>query len=417
MKFDISDVARINGLQIIKRTKGAETFCVCPFCGDRRGKFSYVINKGKKSNIYRCFSCEAGGNMFDLHKKLTGESFESATDIAKDIYKKLGDTPAEKTYVPDKIEEADRATDKEISDCYYALLKELTLKPEHLADLKRRGFSDADIKRFRFKSTPKDTWKVCRNLYYKKVKMRGVPGFYMKNGKWDLRICGDGYLCPVFDADTNYITGFQIRVDKPISKSKYLWVSSAGMKFGVGSGAKCTLLSGKRRDIVVITEGVLKATIIFTLLGGEVTVVGIPGISSLGCLSEVLDRFKGQAYVIEAFDMDKKETSEVLKLSKEMDERHLSLDDVKSDEHFHKLVVQRRIWDASEKLRETLSCDFGLNSHSLIWDYKDCVWSENYKGLDDFLCANPDMAKPMLKYFDELQKKDAKLRAALEKIS
>ncbi len=92
-RFNIDDVARINNIQIIHE-RGGETFAVYPFCGNKTGKFSYIVSKGTKKNIYHCFSCEAKGNAIDLHIKLSGENFgegEQAYKLAaKDIFKRLG---------------------------------------------------------------------------------------------------------------------------------------------------------------------------------------------------------------------------------------------------------------------------------------------------------------------------------------
>lgn len=418
MEFNIGDVARIHGLVPIRAPKGSEIFCECPFCGDRRGKFSYILNKGDKKNIYKCFACDEGGNMFDLHVRLSGKTFGSSSEIAKDIYQQLegGEVPAsspKKEFVP-AVTESKRATNEEISACYYALLKELTLKEEHHLDLIRRGLDDETIARYRFKSVPtyKEARAICETLYRKHIKMEGVPGFYRNGKRWALWLPGKGYFCPVFDGDKNLILGFQIRLDTPLDGTKYLWLSSAGKDGGVGSGAIPTLLPGRHRECIIVTEGILKATIIYSMLRGQITVVGVPGIKSLDSLGMALKRFESNSYVIEAFDMDKMMTSELSDLNKKRLAEGLDWDKIpsKKDNPYHKLLVQHRIMLSADKLREYILENFDLYSHPMKWDCDGEFWKGNFKGLDDFLLDNEEYINPMIDYLLNLAHEDEEIR-------
>lgn len=372
--FNIADVAAIHGIEIIK-DKGSEVFAVCPFCGDRRGKFSYIVQKGDKSNIYNCFACDAHGGVLDLHMKLSGNAYGSNANkqAAKEIFQAInGNMEYKKSHESAKsipvCHEAEKASDGRISEVYYAFLKQLTLKDEHKADLVRRGLTETDIKRFRFRSTPdiKQKYDAIRHLLEEGYDLEGVPGFYLnKKNQWDFKISGVGYFCPVYDGEYNLITGFQIRVDKPVNKAKYLWVSSCGCEKGVSSGAVSTFLPGKMNHSVIITEGILKATVIYSLLNGDVSVIGVPGVKSIKGLEDYLDRYKGNAYVFEAYDMDKA---------------------VKTDDP-HEKEKTERIAEAAEKLKEMCQ-EYNIDTHSLTWDFDEKgYWKENFKGLDDFLLS------------------------------
>lgn len=372
--FNIADVAAIHGIEIIK-DKGSEVFAVCPFCGDRRGKFSYIVQKGDKSNIYNCFACDAHGGVLDLHMKLSGNAYGSNANkqAAKEIFQAInGNVEYKKSHESAKnipvCHEAEKASDGRISEVYYALLKQLTLKDEHKADLVRRGLTETDIKRFRFRSTPdiKQKYDAINHLLEEGYDLEGVPGFYLnKKNQWDFKISGAGYFCPVYDGEYNLITGFQIRVDKPVNKAKYLWVSSCGCEKGVSSGAVSTFLPGKMNQSVIITEGILKATVIYSLLNGDVSVIGVPGVKSIKGLEDYLDRYKGNAYVFEAYDMDKA---------------------VKTDDP-HEKEKTERIAEAAEKLKEMCQ-EYNIDTHSLTWDFDEKgYWKENFKGLDDFLLS------------------------------
>lgn len=370
-KFTIADVARIHGLQEIK-SNGTETYCHCPFCGDRRGKFSYIVEKGSKRNMYHCFKCDEQGSAIDLHIKLSPLTDYSGDDgykkAVRDIFSAInGDEIIAALHRKDqdkpKTKEAQKTSDVIISKVYYALLSELELREEHKKDLLKRGLSETDIKRFRFKSTPKNPKAICKTLVNKGYNLEGVPGFYMENGAWTLRIVNQGYLCPVYDGAYNYIIGFQIRVDKPFNGAKYLWVSSAGKEKGTSPGALTTYLPGKNANVCIITEGILKAIIVYSLLKGEVTVMGIPGTNSYKSSSSYFQRMNSFGFVFEAYDMDK-------------------LMNAKTEEEKKKTTT---INDCAKNMRSLVE-DYNLGVHPLIWDYDEKkLWKGNFKGLDDFL--------------------------------
>lgn len=418
-RFDIADVARINGIQIL-RERGGETFAVCPFCGNKAGKFSFIVSKGNKKNIYHCFSCEAKGNAIDLHMKLSGENFgtgENAFKLAaKDIFKKLSNGAwaeyARPIVAEEKVNEAEKADKETVSATMFAILKYCGLKERHKKDLLKRGLSETDIKRFLFKSCPSDTRTMCSHLLDRGFTLEGVPGFYKdRYGKWNFSVAKDGYLCPVFDGDKNLITGFQVRLDRPKDGAKYLWVSSAGKECGTGSGAMCTLLPGKNRECIILTEGILKATVIYALLKGQVTVIGVPGIKSLIHLKDVIERFRGIAYVIEAFDMDKGLTKELYPLYMEMLKTGVPMNT--TNEKYHGVVKQQRIAWAAEALCTKLLSEFSLDSHDLRWDTRGRFWNGNIKGLDDFLLSYEDKDR-FVQYIEQMAKDDLKMREFLK---
>ena len=370
--FNIADVAAIHGVEVIKQ-KGGEIFAVCPFCGDRRGKFSIVIEKGNKKNIFHCFNCGEHGGSIELHKRLSSEDYSDADGTkraAKDIFNALnGNVTFSSNH--DKVlsavtttTDAERQSDEGISAVYYALLNELTLKDEHKKDLVRRGLTEEDIKRFRFRSTPelKEKYRIINHLLRIGLKLEGVPGFYLnKKGKWDLNIPTEGYLCPVFNG--NLIVGFQIRADKPLDKRKYLWLSSSGKQKGVSSTSPVTFLPGQNAGVVIITEGILKASVIYSLLKGTVSVIGVAGVNVIDGIKKYLEKWNGNVYAFIAYDMDKAvKTNDAKELEK-----------------------TQRIAEAEMKLKD-LVAEYNIDSHILTWDFdKDKYWKGNYKGLDDFL--------------------------------
>lgn len=412
-RFNIADVARIHGVRIIRERNG-EIYAVCPFCGNDRGKFSYIVKKGKRQNIYHCFSCDAGGTAIDMHMKLSNNDYSGADGYKKaalDIFRSInGDSTLEnhhkqaeeKAQKYETEDNMERASDGQCSAVYYAMLNNLTLRDEHKEDLLKRGLTEEDIKRFRFRSTPQNGFFVCKKLIAKDYKMDGCPGFYVDKKNWDMSIPAKGYFCPAFDGEMNFITGFQIRVDNPTKKfGKYLWFSSSGKNCGVTSGALSTYLPGENDRCIIITEGILKAIVIYCLLGGKVTVIGVPGIGNIASLECFLSRYENNAYAIIAYDMDNRyRVSDVpllQKAEKIAKSENLSLDEVfekeEYKEEFRELKKTKKRANARDLLIKKVE-EYNIGVHSLTWDTtKDGYWNGNYKGLDDFLRDYPQKDK------------------------
>ena len=91
--------------------------------------------------------------------------------------------------------------------------------------------------------------------------LKGVPGFYMLDGKWKVNFTPAlaGILIPVMSRE-GYIQGFQIRLNKPIRDSKYMWFSSQGKECGSSPGSPVHFIGDDPlAKTVVLTEGCLKS--------------------------------------------------------------------------------------------------------------------------------------------------------------
>lgn len=390
--FNILDVATIKHMTPVKHWKQGRNYAyVCPGCGDTRGKFSVKLGSGQEKDGYRCFVCNIHGGKWDLWKMLSEQDGsisageydgpDAYTKMACDVFRAMrGETSfADAHYATVKAaaeqeEEAEPASDEVCSRANYTLLKMLPLKEAHKQDLLRRGLSEEEIKRFRFKSIPDNT-SVVRKLLKAGVDLNGVPGFYKnRRDQWTMALPGSkddngkwhpdsGYFCPAFDGETNLLLRMQERMDVPKDGKKYTWLTSAGRKNGVSSGTVATYLPGNHGDTVIITEGILKATVIYCLLQYEVTVIGVPGISNLKCLESYLERIPHDAVVFEAYDM----------------ERYGEAHDEKDERRFKNCL------EYAGKL-SSLCESYGHAVHHLRWDYDETgVWKQTYKGLDDFL--------------------------------
>lgn len=96
-----------------------------------------------------------------------------------------------------------------------SIVDRLSLHPDDLADLQRRGFSPEEIELSGFKSVDKYQ-KLNQEISY------NLPG--VANTKNNLINKDEGYLCPIYDVDGNLVA-FQIRIRNPQDGNRYKWLS------------------------------------------------------------------------------------------------------------------------------------------------------------------------------------------------
>jgi hypothetical protein len=166
---------------------------------------------------------------------------------------------------------------------YGALLRKLSLSCAHRQDLHRRGLSEAEIKRYGYRTLPpggrEELAAKLVERFGSKVCM-GVPGLYANKGdpsRWSLAGAA-GLLVPVRDTKGR-ILALKVRADDAGDGSKYTYMSSS-KHGGPGAGAQVhvSLSDGPDENAVRLTEGELKADVATTLTG--VLTVSIPGVSS-----------------------------------------------------------------------------------------------------------------------------------------
>ncbi len=351
--FGIEDVTRLLGLTV-RRSCGNGVYTDCPFCGDRRGKMN--INYVK--NVWRCNYCDASGGTLQLYASLKGVS----TPVA---YREICDALLNGTVLSEDVEhkrkeaipESIRAASDVLHATYSALLGELKLTQTHREHLREvRGLTDEEIDRLGFRSTP--PFCLCRSLTERLINLgytvRGVPGFYEKDGNWTVNFGSytAGILLPAKDTGGRII-GFQIRLDAPLrdrdgkSGTKYVWFSSAGKQSGCSPGSPVHLIGDAHAGTVYVTEGILKADIVHCITGR--TFAAIAGANNLSSLDGVFRELSagGTGLIIEAHDMDK----------------------------YQNAAVER----GANAIRQ-LALKYGM-------DCKRLTWNPNYKGIDEWQLA------------------------------
>ena len=262
----------------------------------------------------------------------------------------------------------------------------LQLLPQHRNDLLSRGLTETEVANMEalgYKSTcAEESVAIARKLLKRGFRLEGVPGFFMNyHGDWEIAFYqkNNGYLCPVW-SDEGLLIAFQIRLDVPYQKRKYVWLSSAKMEKGCSPGSPVSFSGVLNSPVVYVTEGVLKAEAAYQRTGQPY--LGNPGVSAYKELELALNRLKahGVKVVIEANDMDK-----CIRLHCDRAYSEACADCEGSSHECPKKREKRdhirkgclKLYEICEKL--------GLICKRAVWDTDDeGYWQENYKGIDDW---------------------------------
>lgn len=396
--YNILDVANLCGIRLL-RSHGSNYRGVCPFCGSSEGFDITLERGGQKKNVFKCLrvSCQAGGNMYQLYARLNGIN-EADPDYWKEvdnqIKEKLG-MDYQPAPVIDTGEFKGERTAEEKDAVYRAMYSMLSLSDLHKEKLRQRGIPEKYFTQFR--STPihwEERKRICRKLISSGYSLKGIPGFYLNDfGHWDMNLWekNAGYFCPAQDENGN-IVGFQIRLDQPSKKTKYIWFSSPRKNMGASAKAETAWYGLKRQTkTLIITEGVLKAFVIFLYAPKGCAIAGIPGIMQKTAVKEVLEKAKALGYekIVEAYDMDK--FLPVLCRGDMDTDKCLACECACAC--FRKQPCK---WKQQKRKGLQSSCEFlkqnalhmGFAFEQLVWEMdKDGNWTEKNKGYDDFLVA------------------------------
>ena len=395
--FTITDVGALLGVQRLPGGDENSYNVVCPFCGDERGKCNFVvIKKGEIVNVYHCFHCGAGGNMLTLYADLQGiygenRYLKSYWMIQEELPMGIKECRIRQKQVLQREkrcrEKLSEPVDYEQRDqVYREMLKLLKLSFSHKADLRRRGLTEAEISRMEqlgYRSIcAEDSVSIARRLIRSGCNLKGVPGFFVnRNHDWEIAFYpkNSGYLCPVWSFD-GLLTAFQIRLDVPYQKRKYVWLSSAKLDKGCSPGSPVSLSGDPDGQRVFVTEGILKAEVTHQRTGE--TYIGNPGVLNHKELRQMLIRLKGRGLqeVVEANDMDK-----LMRLACRKDYGTVCRTCSESGTECPKKKEKReQIRKGCLKLYEICE-ELSLTCRRAVWDVDaEGMWKEQYKGIDDW---------------------------------
>ena len=214
---DIVDV--ISGYVRLQK-KGSSYFGLCPFHNEKSPSFSV----SRQKQMYYCFGCGAGGNVFTFLMEYENYSFVEAV---KYLAERAGISLPEAEYSKEAKQRADLKTsilevNKQAAKYFYVQLKS-EKGTQAYTYLKDRGLSDGTITAFGLGYSNKyrdDLYKYLRKLGYSEelIRQAGLVNTDERQGVYDK--FWNRVIFPIMDANSRVI-GFEGR-GRCDGKPKYL---------------------------------------------------------------------------------------------------------------------------------------------------------------------------------------------------
>lgn len=166
---DASDIVRVVGEHVALKPKGREFVCICPFHDDRNPSMCVVPAK----QIFHCFVCGAGGDVFSFIQKYHAMGFREALEF---LAQRAGIELTKRQAPRDRAEgEASPGVTKadilRANETAQGFFQAILTHPEHgvgaRAFIDRRGISPAMVERFGIGASP-DRWDGLAMMVEKK---------------------------------------------------------------------------------------------------------------------------------------------------------------------------------------------------------------------------------------------------------
>lgn len=210
------DIVDLIGEYVQLKKQGRNYFGLCPFHGENSPSFSVSTEK----QIFHCFGCGAGGNIFTFLMDIEGYSFvESAKVLAE-----KGNVPLEveinkdskRSNMPAGAQQMVEAHDL-LRKFYHHLLVNTKEGQDALEYLLNRGFTEETIEKFQI-GYSLDSWDFVSKFLLK----RGFPAEYMEQAG----------LIIYREKDESYFDRFRNRVMFPIMDHQGNTIAFSGRAMG-----------------------------------------------------------------------------------------------------------------------------------------------------------------------------------------
>jgi DNA primase len=153
------DIVDVVSEYVQLKKQGRNYFGLCPFHGEKSPSFSVSPEK----QIYHCFGCGAGGNVFSFLMESEGYSFTDAVrKLAQKTNIEISAIAQEVTETPKKNNQMLEAHEM-LAKLYHHLLINTEQGKDALDYLMNRGFSEEVIKKFNIGFAP-DSWDFVTNF-------------------------------------------------------------------------------------------------------------------------------------------------------------------------------------------------------------------------------------------------------------
>ena len=159
-----SDIVQIISGYVALNKKGRKYWGLCPFHGEKTPSFSV----DGEHQLYYCFGCKAGGNVFHFYMEMEHCTFnEAVTQLAERAHMTLPELERDEDYERRRTQR-DRllAANREAARFYHETLF-TPAGAASLAYLRRRGLSDGVIRKFGLGASPED-WSVLSDRLLEK---------------------------------------------------------------------------------------------------------------------------------------------------------------------------------------------------------------------------------------------------------
>lgn len=396
----IADVANL--YFPVKNPEKKESYAKCPFCHHKMGTF-YLYND---TNLFKCFACDAQGDIIEIVSKLFNLKFVVALDkIYSDVTNKYGrslDNVVTNNNNINLKSNREQKVHPSFTDLAIRIfLKSVKLNPKDRDYLMtNRHLTNDEINQLGFFTMPQNSDEFLERLEKETIKagyitniFQFMPGMYttakLKTNQKSIN--GDpiykytfkytkGIGIPAKNSK-GYYTGIQVKVDQKFYQNKlakYLWFSSKESVIpkyafnGTPSGTPIATFINDQSQVLDITEGFFKGYTIFKKTGNSVF-----ALSGVNATSQLDTELKGLQYIL----ANQKKSIKKVNLLFDSD-----------------LAVNVNVLKALSKLAVKLNKKLKVMPNIILWNM-------NYgKGIDDLLNNYPNFTNfktPNAKIFIE----------------
>ena len=159
-----SDIVQVVSGYVALNKKGRKYWGLCPFHGEKTPSFSV----DGEHQLYYCFGCKAGGNVFHFYMEMEHCSFnEAVAQLAERAHMTLPELEKDEDYERRRTQrERLLAANREAARFYHETLF-TPAGAASLAYLRRRGLSDGVIRKFGLGASP-DEWSALSDRLLEK---------------------------------------------------------------------------------------------------------------------------------------------------------------------------------------------------------------------------------------------------------
>lgn len=293
-----NDIVDVIGSYIKLQKKGANYMGLCPFHGEKTASFSVSGSR----QMYHCFGCGVGGNVFTFVMEYENFSFPEAI---RHLAERAGIKLPEEEYTPEAKKRADRRMRmfdvyKEAAKFYYVQMKKEGGQAAY-AYFKKRGLSDETITKFGLGYSDKGG----RELYR-----------YLKSQNYEDDLLRDSGLF-TFDEKRGVYDKFWNRAMFPIMDGNSKVIGFGGRVMGEGEpkylNSPETMIFDKSRNLYALNYARLSRKSYFLLCEGYMDVISLHqagftnavaslGTAFTGLQANLISRYVKEVYI--TYDSD-----------------------------------------------------------------------------------------------------------------